>query len=174
MTETAPARSARRGRGAERAATGGGARSRRVAVCDALASVVAIVIAMIFFFPIYWAFSNSLRNPIDTFTVAGLGIPWVNFTPTLRQLERAARRLPEFDGAFLQQHDHRGRGRRCSRLLLGTPAAYALARFRFHACPNKRHHRLVPLAARAAAGRDRDPVLSRDARRSVCSTPTSR
>ena len=49
----------------------------------AVYSVFAIVIAMIFLFPLYWAVSTSLRNPIDTFTVTGLGIPWVNFEPTL-------------------------------------------------------------------------------------------
>ena len=49
---------------------------------DAIASVVAITVALVFIFPIYWAFSQSLRNPLDTFTVAGLGIPWINFTPT--------------------------------------------------------------------------------------------
>ena len=34
-------------------------------------------------FPFYWAISQGLRNPIDTFTVAGLGIPWLSFEPTL-------------------------------------------------------------------------------------------
>ena len=48
-----------------------------------IASLVAICVALLFVFPIYWAFSQSLRNPLDTFTVAGFGIPWVNFTPTL-------------------------------------------------------------------------------------------
>ena len=46
-------------------------------------SLLAIVIALIFVFPLYWAFSTSLRNPIDTFTVSGLGIPWLHFEPTL-------------------------------------------------------------------------------------------
>ena len=56
---------------------------RRAPIGDALASVVAIVVTLIFFFPIYWAISNSLRRPAETFTVTGLGIPFVNFTPTL-------------------------------------------------------------------------------------------
>ncbi len=50
---------------------------------EAIASIVAITVALVFVFPIYWALSQSLRNPLDTFTVAGLGIPWINFTPTL-------------------------------------------------------------------------------------------
>ena len=49
----------------------------------AFASIAAIVVALIFLFPFYWAFSTSLRNPIDTFTVAGLGIPWIDFEPTI-------------------------------------------------------------------------------------------
>ena len=50
---------------------------------DAIASIFAICVVLVFVFPIYWAFSQSLRNPLDTFTVAGLGIPWLNFEPTL-------------------------------------------------------------------------------------------
>ncbi len=49
----------------------------------AIFSLLAVVVAMIFLFPLYWAASTSLRNPIDTFTVAGLGIPWIDFQPTL-------------------------------------------------------------------------------------------
>ena len=46
---------------------------RRASIGDGLASVVAIVVAMLFFFPLYWAISNSLRKPAETFTVTGLG-----------------------------------------------------------------------------------------------------
>ena len=42
---------------------------------EVIASLIAITVALIFDFPIYWAFSQSLRNPIDTYTVAGLGVP---------------------------------------------------------------------------------------------------
>ena len=55
----------------------------KIGVGDAVASIAAITVALVFIFPIYWSFSQSLRNPIDTFTVAGFGIPWINFTPTL-------------------------------------------------------------------------------------------
>ena len=47
---------------------------RRASIADGLASVVAIVVALLFFFPLYWAISNSLRRPAETFTVTGLGI----------------------------------------------------------------------------------------------------
>ena len=84
-----------------------------------LASVVAIVVALIFFFPIYWAVSTILRNPADTFTVAGLGIPFVNFS---RRSTTGPHQLstPEGLRALAQQH-HRSRSApRCWRSLLGT------------------------------------------------------
>ena len=46
-TERRPARTAQVGR-----------IGRRATIGDALASVVAIVVALIFFFPLYWAISN--------------------------------------------------------------------------------------------------------------------
>ena len=46
-------------------------------------TIIALGITMIFFFPLWWSFSNSLRIPKETFTVTGVGIPFINFTPTL-------------------------------------------------------------------------------------------
>ena len=46
-------------------------------------SLLAIGITLMFFFPLYWAVSTALRNPADTFTVAGIGFPWLDFQPTL-------------------------------------------------------------------------------------------
>jgi multiple sugar transport system permease protein len=102
---------------------------------DAIVSLVAVSIALLFVFPIYWAFSQSLRNPLDTFTVAGFGIPWVNFKPTLgnwidqlgtpetaRSLYNST--LISILAAMLA-------------LVLGTPAAYAVARFRFDRWRNR-------------------------------------
>jgi multiple sugar transport system permease protein len=133
MAEQA-ARAADRAHTQSRAAhAGGGARpeSLRYAVW----SVVAIVIAMIFLFPLYWAFSTSLRNPIDTFTVAGLGIPYVNFDPTwdnwADQLATAESRRALTNSTVIAV------GASLLALLLGTPAAYALARFRFRRIPNR-------------------------------------
>ena len=101
----------------------------------AVYSVVAIVIAMIFLFPLYWAVSTSLRNPLDTFTVTGLGIPWVNFEPTLDnwidQLATAESRRALTNSTVIAI------GASLLALLLGTPAAYALARFRFRRIPNR-------------------------------------
>ena len=101
----------------------------------AIGSVVAIVVALIFFFPIYWSLSTSLRNPLDTFTVAGLGVPWLNFEPTLNSwIEQV--RTPETVAA-LRNSTIIAVGAALLALLLGTPAAYALARFRFRLMANK-------------------------------------
>jgi multiple sugar transport system permease protein len=101
----------------------------------ALCSILAIVIAMIFLFPFYWALSTSLRNPIDTFTVAGLGIPWLDFEPTVanwvQQLATAESRQALANSTMIAV------GASVLALLLGTPAAYALARFRFRRIPNR-------------------------------------
>jgi multiple sugar transport system permease protein len=112
-----------------------GLAKRRATIGDALASVVAIMVALIFFFPIYWAVSNSLRKPAETFTVTGLGIPFVNFTPTLENWSQQFR-VPEFYGAFLNSTVISFSAVAIA-LGLGLPAAYALARFRFFMVPNK-------------------------------------
>jgi multiple sugar transport system permease protein len=95
----------------------------------AIYSLVAISVALIFLFPLYWGVSTSLRNPLDTFTVSGLGIPWINFQPTLdnwvSQLSN-----PETRQAFVNSTVVAI----CATLLalaLGAPAAYGLARFQF-------------------------------------------
>ena len=112
-----------------------GRTGRRATIGDAIASVVAIVVTLIFFFPIYWAISNSLRRPAETFTVTGLGIPFVNFTPTLENWSQQFR-VPEFYGAFLNSTVISFSAVAIA-LALGLPAAYALARFRFFTVPNK-------------------------------------
>ena len=101
----------------------------------AFASIAAIIVAMIFLFPFYWALSTSLRNPVDTFTVAGLGIPWIDFEPTfinwMQQLATAEARQALANSTMIAV------GASLLALLLGTPAAYALARFRFRRIPNR-------------------------------------
>ena len=112
-----------------RAETMGAARRPRFSMSDAIASLIAIVIALIFFFPLYWAISTGLRRPAETFTVAGVGIPFIDFTPTLENWVSQLS-VPEAYHAF-------GNSIVISSisvliaLALGLPAAYALARFRF-------------------------------------------
>ncbi|WP_119273397.1 carbohydrate ABC transporter permease [Taklimakanibacter deserti] len=101
---------------------------------EAVSSVIAITVALIFIFPLYWAFSQSLRNPLDTFTVAGLGIPWINFTPTLAnwtdQLGTPETAMSLYNSTVIAI------SAALLALLLGTPAAYAIARFRFERWKN--------------------------------------
>ncbi len=98
-------------------------------------SLIAVVVAMIFMFPLYWAFSTSLRNPMDTFTVSGLGIPFINFEPTLNnwieQLATGETRRALMNSTVISI------GASALALVLGAPAAYALARFHFRLPPNR-------------------------------------
>lgn len=108
---------------------------RRMSLGDAIASVVAVCVALVFFFPLYWAVSNSLRTPAETFTVTGLGIPFVNFTPTLENWTQQFR-VPETYSAFVNSTVISFSAVAIA-LGLGLPAAYALARFRFFGIKNK-------------------------------------
>lgn len=98
-------------------------------------SLIAIFVALVFLFPIYWSFSQSLRNPLDTFTVAGFGIPWINFEPTLDNwIDQLA--SPEARKA-LQNSTVISVSAALLAIVLGAPAAYALARFEFRWVKNK-------------------------------------
>ncbi len=123
--------------GVRRPAAAARARAQRKphSLADAFWSLVALLIALLFFFPIYWAVSNSLRRPAETFTVAGLGIPFVDFTPTLQNWTQQLS-VPEAYHAFLNSNIIAFAAMVLA-LCLGLPAAYALARFRFFLVPNK-------------------------------------
>ena len=98
-------------------------------------TILALGITMIFFFPFWWSISNSLRNPIDTFTTTGVGIPWINFEPTLgnwkTQLSYPEAQLALYNSSFIAVFST------ALAIIVGLPAAYALARFRFRFPPNK-------------------------------------
>src|SRR5687767_3117398 len=108
---------------------------RKMGLGDAIASLIAVSVTLLFVFPIYWAFSQSLRNPLDTFTVAGFGIPWVNFTPTLGnwidQLGTPETARSLFNSTLISI------SAAILALVLGTPAAYAIARFEFRRWKNR-------------------------------------
>jgi multiple sugar transport system permease protein len=100
-----------------------------------LYSLLAILVTMAFLFPLYWGLSTSLRTPLETFTVAGFGIPWVSFTPTLDNWVDQLQ-VPETQHALVNSSLIAS----CATLLallVGTPAAYALARFRFQLVANR-------------------------------------
>ncbi len=102
---------------------------------DQVFSVVAIFVALVFFFPIYWAASTSLRNPIDTFTVSGVGVPFLDFDPTLNNwIDQLS--TPETQNALINSTIISTLATLLA-LLVGLPAAYALARFRYTTIKNK-------------------------------------
>ena len=96
---------------------------------------LALFVAMIFFFPLWWSFSNSLRVPLDTFVVSGLCLPWINFEPTIDNT-RTHLSFPEAHLAIYNSSIISLVSTGLA-LIVGLPAAYALARFRFRFPPNK-------------------------------------
>jgi multiple sugar transport system permease protein len=79
-------------------------------------------------FPFYWAFLNSIKRPAETFQPSW--IPFLQFQPTLEHW-RSQLATPEIRHALLNSTII-SIGAATIALLLGTMAAYALARFRFN------------------------------------------
>ncbi|MCL4828231.1 MAG: carbohydrate ABC transporter permease [Caldilinea sp.] len=79
-------------------------------------------------FPFYWALVNSIKRPADTFR-AGAWIPFLQFQPTLEhwisELSIIEIRQALLNSTIISL------GAATLAVLLGTLAAYALARFRF-------------------------------------------
>lgn len=103
-------------------------KARRLIV-PVLFFALALAVAAIWLLPFYWAISLSFRPPSQTFTCPGLCVPFAQYQPTLenwvteldsREMIRALTNstVIAFAASFLT-------------LILGTPAAYALARFSF-------------------------------------------
>jgi len=85
-------------------------------------------------FPFYWAITTSLRKPAETFTVAGLAIPFLQFKPTLENWA-AELKVPE----NLKAVKNSAIIAVTSALLatmLGTMAGYGLARFQLYKIKN--------------------------------------
>ena len=100
-----------------------------------LAFVAALLVAWIAFLPFYWAISLSIRNPREAFTVAGLAVPFIQYRPTLAnwktELSTGETQKALLNSTIVAL---------CTAVavvLLGTPAAYALARFRFRRPSNE-------------------------------------
>jgi len=100
-----------------------------------LYSLLAILVTLVFLFPLYWGMSTSLRTPLETFTIAGFGIPWINFTPTLDNWADQLQ-VQETQDALVNSSLIATLATLLA-LVLGTPAAYALARFRFELIQNR-------------------------------------
>jgi multiple sugar transport system permease protein len=93
--------------------------------------IVALVVVWVAF-PFYWAFINSIKKPADTLTSSWL--PWLQFRPTLEHWQ-AELQIRETRHALLNSTII-SVGAACLALLLGAPAGYALARFRFRRWSN--------------------------------------
>ena len=89
-----------------------------------LVTILALVWVL---FPFYWAFLNSIKTPDETFQTTW--IPFLQFQPTLEHW-RSQLATPEIRHALLNSTII-SIGAATIALLLGTLAAYALARFRF-------------------------------------------
>ena len=84
---------------------------------------------MVVVLPFYWAASLSVRNPREAFTVAGLAVPVLQYKPTLKNW-RTELATGETQKA-LRNSTAVAIGASLLAVVLGAPAAYALARFRF-------------------------------------------
>jgi len=85
-------------------------------------------------FPFYWALTTSLRKPAETFTVAGLAIPFLQFKPTLENWA-AELKVPENQRA-VKNSTIIAFTSAIFATALGTMAGYGLARFKFRKIRN--------------------------------------
>jgi multiple sugar transport system permease protein len=90
------------------------------------ASVLLVAVLWVIF-PFYWAFLNSVKKPLEIFQPTW--VPFLQFTPTLEHWA-AELAIPETRQALLNSTII-SIGAATLATVLGTLAAYALARFRF-------------------------------------------
>jgi multiple sugar transport system permease protein len=91
--------------------------------------VVTLLLVLVWaLFPLYWAFINSIKFPADVYGSAW--IPFLQFDPTLKYW-REMLDVREFRNA-IKNSIIIAVGAATLSLVLGTLAAYSLARFRFH------------------------------------------
>ena len=90
---------------------------------------LALLIVLIWFMPFYWAMSLSIRSKAEAFTVTGLAVPYLQYQPTLENW-REQLAVPETSRALINSSVIAFSASFLT-LVLGTPAAYALARFRY-------------------------------------------
>jgi multiple sugar transport system permease protein len=99
---------------------------RRMVSAVAVFLVIALVIVWTLF-PLYWAAISSVKSSTDNY--GNLWIPWVHFQPTLKPWQDMFA-LPEIRSAT-QNSAIIAIGAATGSLILGTLAAYGIARFRF-------------------------------------------
>jgi multiple sugar transport system permease protein len=90
--------------------------------------VIVIILLIWTLFPFYWAFISSIKNPADNY--GNKWLPFVSFTPTL-QPWRDLWSIREIRDSMLNSVIV-SVGAATIAVVLGTLAAYGIARFRFH------------------------------------------
>ena len=93
-----------------------------------------IIIAGIFFIPLFWMVVISIKNPIDQFTLGF--IPWLQFEPTTRNWEVEGIRQANENLKALMNSTIIGLGSATIATVLGTLAGYSLARHEFKRIKN--------------------------------------
>jgi multiple sugar transport system permease protein len=107
--------------------------ARRSTVPGQIVSYLIIALVVVWVaFPFYWALVNSIKKPADTFE--STWVPWLQFKPTLEHWQ-AELQIRETRQALVNSTVI-SLGAACLALLLGTPAGYALARFRYRRWSN--------------------------------------
>ena len=104
-------------------------RSKSLPLAGKLVYSVTIVVALFWvMFPFYWAFINSVKKPAETFQPTW--VPYLQFLPTIQNWASELA-IPETQRALLNSTII-AVGAATLATVLGTLAAYALARFRFN------------------------------------------
>lgn len=99
-----------------------------------VAMVIACMAAVWVVLPFLWAIVNSLKTHVDIFR-AGAIIPFLQFTPTLDAWKEVLSDPQAFNSLFSSALV--GVGTTILVLIIGTPAAYSLARFEFKRMKSK-------------------------------------
>ncbi len=89
-------------------------------------TLLALTVAAVVLFPFLWGLSLSLRPPILTFAGSGMGIPFVDFEPTLEAWQRFL--VERAASASMLRSAAVSLMATLSALIIGAPAAYVLAR----------------------------------------------
>lgn len=103
-----------------------GRAARRLALKLLILAVTALVVVWIAF-PFYWAILNSIKPAVDTF--GNKWTPWLQFQPNLDTWRRVLD-IREVQRSLINSAVI-GLGGATLSLVLGVPAAYAIARFRY-------------------------------------------
>jgi multiple sugar transport system permease protein len=114
--------------------------SRTLKIVFAAILVVWTVFAL---FPIYWTFITAFKSPREVTGGKPTFVPWGDYQPTLNPFRRIFGDAGGFDVAtmgdvpqLMQNSFLAAAGSGVIAILLGTTAAYALSRFRFHKWKN--------------------------------------